>query len=279
MVGPIVVLVALLVLLPIGYTLIGSFFQLDPLRGAVRFVGLANYLAIGQTPGLVTAAVNTIWYLLFGVVLSMALSLGFALALHGRIRLRGVLLGCAMLPWALPGVVTTVVWSWIYDPSVGVLNSVLHSVGLISHYHLWIGTHPLESIFLISLTQVWKTTPLGTLLILAALEGIPTELYEAAYVDGADYRQVAQRIMLPLARPGIAIALVEAVVSSLTIFDQVYVLNHAATTAASLVSSVYYVTFQNLNFGVGYALALCLGVVIIVTSVVLVKLTYRRVEF
>jgi len=176
-------------------------------------------------------------------------------------------------------VVEGVIWSWIYDPTFGVLNSTLKSAGVIHNYQLWIGTHQIESIFFISLVQVWQITPLAAILVLASLQAIPAELYEAASVDGATTLQSVRRLTLPLIRPALAIAVVEGLVMSLNIFDQVYVLNAGATTASSLMSQTYTIAFQDLNFGQGYALSLLATVTTIVLSLLAVRVIYRKVEF
>ena len=217
--------------------------------------------------------------MIFGVVLSVALGVYFGLLLQRNFRGRGIVLALMVLPWALPGVVEGVIWSWIYDPTFGVLNSTLKTLGVIHNYQLWIGTHQIQTIFFISLVQVWQITPLAAILVLASLQAIPSELYEAADVDGATSWQSIKRITLPLIRPALAIAVVEGLVMSLNIFDQVYVLNAGATTGSSLMSETYQITFGNLNFGDGYALSLLATVTTIVLSLLAVKIIYRKVEF
>ena len=223
--------------------------------------------------------VNTAWYALFGVALMVGLGTGIALLLQHPFRGRGLILAIVILPWALPGVVEGVIWSWIYNPNFGVLNSALKSLHLIGQYQLFIGNHQIETIFLIVLVQAWQITPLAALIVLAALQAIPDELYESASVDGASWRRLTTSVTLPLIRPALAIATVEALVMSLNIFDQVYVLNASSTTASSLMSTTYFITFQNLNFGEGYALSLLATVVTVVLAVGSVKLLYRKVEY
>ena len=140
--------------------------------------------------------------MIFGVVLSVALGVYFGLLLQRNFRGRGIVLALMVLPWALPGVVEGVIWSWIYDPTFGVLNSTLKTLGVIHNYQLWVGTHQVQTIFFISLVQVWQITPLAAILVLASLQAIPSELYEAADVDGANSWQSIKRITLPLIRPG-----------------------------------------------------------------------------
>jgi multiple sugar transport system permease protein len=127
--------------------------------------------------------------------------------------------------------------------------------------------------------QVWQITPLSALLVLAALQNIPGDLYEAARLDGCSGWQTFWRVTLPLARPGIAVAMVQAVIATLNVFDQPYVLNGAAPTGSSVMAETYFVSFQNLNFGEGYALSLLVTIATLVLSLGVVKLVYRAVEF
>jgi multiple sugar transport system permease protein len=135
------------------------------------------------------------------------------------------------------------------------------------------------TVLVIELVQVWQMTPLSTLLVLAALQNIPGDLYEAAELDGASGWKAFTRITLPLARPGIAIAMVQAVIATLNVFDQPYVLNGAASTGASVMEQTYFVSFQNLDFGEGYALSLLVTVATILVSLAVVKLVYRSVKY
>lgn len=279
MVAPLLVFIGALALYPTVLTAYGAFVHDDALDPPTRFTGLGNFQSVFNNAQVRQSLENTGIYIVFGVVLSVALGTFFAVLLQRRFRGRGIVLALMVLPWALPGVVEGVIWSWIYDPTFGVLNSGLKSASIIHHYQLWIGTHQIQSIFFISVVQVWQITPLAAILVLASLQSIPGELYEAASVDGATSLQSLWRITLPLVRPGLAIAAVEGLIMSLNIFDQVYVLNAGASTASSLMSQTYEIAFQNLNFGQGYALSLLATVTTIVLSLLTVKLIYRRVEF
>jgi len=279
MIAPLVVFIAALAIYPTVLTIIEAFFHSDVLTPPNRFVGFGNFTDIFSNAQVRTSIENTGWYALFGVVLTVAFGTGIGLLLQRPFRGRGIMLAIVILPWALPGVVEGVIWSWIYNPTVGVLNSVLKSLHLIGQYQLFIGTRQIETILLISLVQVWQITPLAALIVLAGLQTIPDELYEGASVDGASWHRVVRSITLPLIRPALAIATVEALVMSLNIFDQVYILNANATTGSSLMSTTYFITFSDLNFGQGYALSLFATVVTIVASVGIVKILYRKVEY
>jgi multiple sugar transport system permease protein len=201
-----------------------------------------------------------------------------AVALKRRFRLRGVILALVILPWALPAVVEAVIWSWIYDPTFGVANSALHSAHVIGGYHVWLGLDRWLTIFLIELVQVWQITPLSALIILAALQSIPLDLYEAARVDGAGAVQAFLRISLPMIRPALAVCTVEALALSLNIFDQVYVLNGIAPLGSSVMLQTYVKTFEDLNFGSGYALSLLMTLATALLSLAALALLYRRAE-
>ena len=279
MVAPLVAFIGALAIYPTVLTVIEAFVHLDPLAPPTHFAGFGNFRDAFDNPQVRQSLENTGWYTLFGVGLTATLGTAVALLLQRPFRGRGVMLAIVVLPWALPGVVEGVIWSWIYNPTVGVLNSVLKSLHLISQYVLFIGAHQVETIFLVSLVQVWQITPLAALIVLAALQSVPAELYEAAAVDGAPWHRVIRSVTLPLVRPALAVATVEALVMSLNIFDQVYVLNANATTGSSVMSTTYFITFQDLNFGEGYALSLLATVVTVLLAAAAVKLIYRKVEY
>ena len=272
------VFIGALSFVPTADTAVEAFFRVMPLDPPNRFVGLGNFRALFADSAITTSWINTAAYVVVGVVLSVASGTAIAVALKRRFRFRGVILALVILPWALPAVVEAVVWSWIYDPTFGVANSALHSAHLIGGYHVWLGLNRWLTIALIEVVQVWQITPLSALVILAALQSIPLDLYEAARVDGAGPVQAFWRISLPLIRPALAVCTVEALVLSLNIFDQVYILNGIAPLGSSVMLQTYVTTFENLNFGGGYALSLLMTLATALLSVAALALLYRRPE-
>jgi multiple sugar transport system permease protein len=276
--SPLVVFIGALSFVPTVDTAVEAFFRVMPLDPPNRFTGLGNFRALFTNSAITTSWVNTLIYVVVGVVLSVAGGTAIAVALRRRFRFRGVILALVILPWALPAVVEGVIWSWIYNPTFGVMNSALHSAHLIGGYHLWLGLDRWLTIALIEIVQVWQITPLSALVILAALQSIPPELYEAAMVDGAGPVRSFLRISLPLIRPALALCTVEAVVLSLNIFDQVYVLNGIAPLGSSVMLQTYITTFEDLNFGGGYALSLLMTIATAAVSMAGLALLYRRAE-
>lgn len=279
LIAPLVVFIAALSLYPTILTFIDSFVSDNLLNPVHGFNGLSNYTHVVRDPLVQFSAGNTVIYMVFGVVISTILALVIALAVWRQFPARGIVLAVIVLPWALPGITEGIIWSWIYDPTFGVLNSVLKSLHVIHQYQLWISGNRVLSIFFIEVVQVWQMTPLSAVLILASLQTIPTELYDAAAVDGASRWAGLWRITLPLIQPGISIAVVEALIQSMNIFDQVYVLNGSATTGSSIMGETYNITFNNLNFGQGYALSFLMVFATMILSVGVLRLLYRKVEF
>ena len=278
LISPLVVFIGALSFVPTADTTVEAFFRVMPLDPPTRFTGLGNFRELFTNPVIFTSWVNTAVYVAIGVVLSVVLGTAIAVALRNRFRFRGVVLAIVILPWALPAVVEAVIWNWIYNPTFGVLNSALHTAHLIGGYHVWLGLERWLTIFLIEIVQVWQITPLSVVIILAALQSIQPDLYEAARVDGAGAVEMFRRISLPLIRPALAVATVEALVLSLNIFDQVYILNGIAPLGSSIMLQTYVTTFSDLNFGGGYALSLLVTVATAVLSLAALALLYRRAE-
>jgi len=279
LVSPLALFIIVLAIVPAIYTLAQSFYRVQSLDPPVRFNGLDNFRALLTDPTVQASALNTVAYVVIGVALSTVLGLAMALTLHRGFWGRSVLIAAMILPWALPGVVEGIVWTGIWDANTGLLNSLLTSAHLITHYQVFLGHNRLLTILLIEIVQVWQMTPLSTLLVLAALQNIPGDLYEAAQLDGCTAWSTFSRITLPLVRPGVAIAMVQALIATLNVFDQPYVLNGAADTGASLTMQTYFISFQNLDFGKGYALSLMITVATLLGSYALIKIVYRPVEF
>ena len=240
---------------------------------------MENYRRLFSDPTIRDSMVNTLLYVVIGIALTTVLGVAMAITLQRPFRGRALVIAIMVLPWALPGVVEGVVWSGIFDANNGLLNSVLTSLQIFQHYHVFLGEHRIQTVVLIELVQVWQLTPLSVLLVLASLQNIPNDLYEAATLDGSSAWATFWRITLPLVRPGIAIAMVQALVQTLNVFDQPYVLNGAAATGTSVTEQTYFVSFQNLDFGEGYALSLVITVATIVLGLLIVRLVYRKVEF
>lgn len=232
-----------------------------------RFVGLDNYLFLMRDNRFWNALKNTVYFTSVSVFLEVLLGLAIALLLARPFRGRGLARAIVLLPWAVPSVVSARMWEWIYSPDMSVLNYLL---GVNVN---WLGS-PFWAMNAAILMDVWKTTPFVALLLLAGLQMIPKEFYQAAMVDGAGWWQRFGRITLPLLKPVLLVALVFRTLDAFRVFDAIYVLTGGgpADTTETLSIYAYKILFQTLQFGYGSALALVVFVCMALMSLLYMKL-------
>jgi multiple sugar transport system permease protein len=224
------------------------------------YVGLRNYRDVIHDPVSVDAMRHTVEYVLLAVSMELVLGIFVAVTLHRVFRGRGIVLAVLILPWALPSVVSGVLWRRVFDPQNGLLNSVLMQLHIISQPHVWLASGR-GAIVYITIVHVWGVLPLVSLIFLAGLQSIPDEVYSASSVDGATPWRQFRHITLPLLRPSIAIALTVGTLLAIAIFDEIYVLNGTALNTRSILIQVYNTTFVDADFAHGTALAFLLAAV------------------
>ena len=223
----------------------------DP--AAARFVGLDNYVSrygLLRDPGWWGAAFNTLAFAAVSVTLETLLGLGVALLLNHPSRLRTALRACVLVPWAIPTVVSAKMWSWMLHDQFGVVNHVLLALGILHQPVAWTAD-PVLSLFAVVAVDVWKTTAFMALLILAALQTVPGDCYEAAAVDGVPAWAVFRRVTLPLIAPGVAVAVVFRLLDALRVFDLIYVMtaNSRSTRSMSVFVREQLIDFEQVGYG------------------------------
>jgi trehalose/maltose transport system permease protein len=235
--------------------------------GAAAYVGLANYGILFADPAWWRSVGNTLFFTVVSVVLEVGLGFAIALTLHARFPARGILRAAVLIPWAIPTVVSAKMWAWMFHDVYGVLNEILLAIGVIGAPVAWTASPDLAMAALIAV-DVWKTTPFVALLLLAGLQMLPEDCYEAARVDGASVWTVFFRITLPLMKPALAVAVIFRGLDAMRIFDLVYVLT--GTTPQTMTMAVY--ARQNLidfqDFGLGSAASTLLFLVIAMATVI-----------
>ena len=234
----------------------------DP--AAARFVGLDNYVGrygLLLDPGWWGAVFNTLAFAAVSVSLEALLGLGVALLLNHPSRLRTALRACVLVPWAIPTVVSAKMWGWMLHDQFGVVNHYLLALGLLHQPVAWTAD-PVLSLLSVVAVDVWKTTAFMALLILAALQTVPGDCYEAAAVDGVPAWAVFRRITLPLIAPGIAVAVVFRLLDALRVFDLIYVMtaNSRSTRSMSVFVREQLIDFQQVGYGSAAATVLFLTI-------------------
>lgn len=242
---------------------------------APAFVGAANYALLLRDPEWWNAVRNTLLFATMSVAIETVLGLVIALALNERMRGRGLLRAAMLIPWAIPTVVSAQMWGWMLHDQAGVVNAALLALGVIAQPVAWTADPDL-ALWAVVAVDVWKTTPFMALLILAALQLLPDELYEAADIDGLGPVGRFFRITLPLIRPALMVAVIFRVLDALRVFDLMYVLsgNSAATASMSVYARQQLVEFQDLGFGSAAAT----GLFVIIASATALLVTLGRVR-
>ncbi len=227
------------------------------------FAGLDNYSRMALDGRFWQTIGNTVFFTVVSVILELLLGLGIALVLNQAFPSRGAVRTIALLPWALPTALIATTWTWIFNDQFGVWNDILLRLGLIQTGVNWLGD-PNWAMWTVIAADVWKTTPFIAILLLAGLQSIPPDLYEAHALDGATRWQSFYRITLPLLLPQILIAGLFRFAQAFGVFDLVQVMTGGGPGGATETVSLYiYATIMRyLDFGYGAAL-------VVVTFVIL----------
>jgi multiple sugar transport system permease protein len=245
--------------------------QLQPV-----FSGLANYSRMLGDGRFWQSMGNTTIFTVVSVLLELVLGMGIALVLNQSFRGRGVVRTIAIIPWALPTAIMGLAWTWIFNDQYGVVNDLLQRLGLIQTGISWLGEPTLAMMALI-IADVWKTTPFISIILLAGLQSIPQDLYEAHSMDGANPWQSFCQITLPLLMPQILIALLFRFAQAFGIFDLVQVMTGGGPAGATETVSIYiYSTVMRyLDFGYGAALVVVTFLLLILAVAITARLLQK----
>src|SRR5215217_7255365 len=276
----------LVLVLVIGYPLVDSFWLslhranlASPEQGQ-PFVGLSNYLYAFSQPDFWYSIQRTLYFTVLSVALELVLGILFAVLLNERFRGNLGARLSMIFPWALLTVSNGVLWAWILNPTYGVANAMLMSLGLLDAPKAWL-SDTFWTMNVIILADAWKTVPNMTLLLLAGLQPIPGDLYEAAEVDGATRWQKFTQITLPLLRPVILVAIALRTIGAFKVFDIIYVLTGNGGPADSTKVISFYAydqAFRYLFFGYGSAVAWLITAFILILILIYMRLLRSEVE-
>ncbi len=272
--APAVAFIVAVAFFPLIGTIRDSLFRIS-LRFANQprpFVGLENYANVLQDDRWHNALRVT--GLVSGVSVAVELVLGMIIALliNRAFVGRGIVRAAVLIPWALTTVVSARMWAWIYDARYGVFNDILLRLGIIDSPLIFL-SKPELTIWAMIGAEIWKTTPFMALLLLAGLQLIPADIYEAAEIDGATGWQAFWRITLPMLKPTILVALLFRTIDAVRMFDLPRVLTNGGpgVSTETLVLYSYNTLFTSLNFGYGSALAVTSFLIVLLISFIYIK--------
>lgn len=279
MLGYILVFPALLCILLIALYPVLDTFKLSlyymklQLVGLTHFIGLQNYITLITDSRFWAATSNTVLFTIISVALELILGMIMALLMNKKFKGTGLVRAAVLIPWALPTVVSALMWKFIYNDQFGVINDILIRLHIMHQYIAWLGS-PSSAMSAAIFADVWKTAPFMALLLLAGLQNISQDLYEAARVDGAGNVKQFFSITLPLLRPTILVALIFRTLDAFRVFDLIYVMTGGGPGNSTETLSIYaYKTlFRNLDFGVGSAIAVIIFVFVFIFAMIYIRL-------
>lgn len=271
MVAPAFLLVAIFTLYPVASAVVESTWVSSPIF-ASEFVGIQNYIDVITAGYFTIAAINTLWFSLTVVPLMVVICTLAALLLNERFWGNAALRAGMLLPWAIPASVAGVIWQWVFLDSWGALNAGLYTIGIIDQYIPWLTTPSLAR-FAVVVVFIWTQMPLATILLLAAVQAIPDDLYEAAALDGSTALQRFWSITLPSIRPMLIIVALYELLMAITNFDITYSLTHGGPGSATtmLTYFTWSESFRMLDFGRGAALAIIIALGSLIAIIALLR--------
>lgn len=270
---------AILVLLVVlAYPIISSFvlsFQRIRFAGqglTYEFNGLNNYAELLTNRLFRESLFRSVYFTLVEVVAVIFLALLVALMLNHPLGRHAFFRIVLLVPWALAPVANAVLWKWIYNANYGVLNTILVGLGIVEKNIVWLGS-PWLALNMILIADVWKAVPFIALLLLAGLQNIPTYLYKAARLDGANSWQQFVHVTLPGIKTSLVISIVLQSIWALKVFDLIYVLTHGSPADSTVLLNYlsWRVTFSNLDIGYGAAIANVLFVLMFMLALAYIR--------
>jgi multiple sugar transport system permease protein len=252
---------------PIVWSAVMSFQRSNLLAPSSPFVGLHNYRQMVHDPIVAEALQHTLVYTALFVPGTMIVGLFLAVAMNRKIRFISLYRTAAYATMAISTISEAIVFIWLFDPSYGVVNYFFSLVGLPQQQFL---TSPSEALYVIVVMTIWGWTGFAVVVYLAALQGVPQNLIEAAAIDGASHWQTFRRVTLPLLSPASLFLAVWLTINALQLFDEVYLSTSGGPLNATTVL-VYYLydqAFVNFNFGYASAIAYFLFLIVIVVTAI-----------
>ena len=276
---PSIALVGYFVYASIGWNILVSFTNWNQLKPSYTIIGFSQYAALFQDPIFWTSLENNLILILLFVPSSICLGLFLAILLDNKVRGEGIFRTIYLLPFALSFVITGSLWTWMYDSSNGVINTLLRGIGLSSWTPMWIGD-PSIAMYCVVLGLVWQFSGYTMLLFLAGIRSIPESQVMAAEVDGARGFRLYSRIIIPQLKSSTLATFVILMVFALKAFDFIYILTGGKPGYSTFVLALmmYQDTFSSDHWAYGAAIATVLFLIVMVIVVPYLYLSSRRKE-
>ncbi|MCY4537228.1 MAG: sugar ABC transporter permease [Chloroflexi bacterium] len=261
------------VILPTLNSLYYSFTDWGGYSVEFNFVGLSNFEKIFTDRLFGNAIKNTAIWLVLAMTVPTLLGLALALALQGKSRLNTIYKSLFYLPICLSPIIIGIIWVWLYNPSLGIVNIVLRAIGLEDLAVAWLA-RPETALYAVFVAWTWQQTGLTMVIFLAGLTSVPTPLIEAAKVDGANYWQTLRKVVIPMLRPATVVVLALTAINSLKSFEVIWVMTKGGpfNRSDTLAVFMYKESFSKYKMGYGSSAA----VVLFLMTLVIIALYFRQ---
>lgn len=274
LVAPVVVLLLLITAYPLAYNLWNSFHavNLSIATGGHPFVGVKNYTKMFGSSEWVSALLRTAGFTAVSIFLETVAALGLALMLHRKFPGRGFLRAAVLVPWAVPTVVSATLWKTMFDQRAGFVDYMLGNLHLPGAHTTWLaGIWTSWAAILVA--DAWKNVPFMAIILLAGLQVIPNEVYEASRIDGASAWQAFRRMTLPLLKPALAVALIFRTLQAFLVFDVIYIMTGGGPGVST--QTLAFLNWQTFligtDFGYGGAISMMLVLISLAIAAVYVR--------
>lgn len=272
MMAPAIIMLLIIAVYPVLRTIWLSLHEMvltDPGSG-YPFIGLENYINILKDERALNSILFTLKFTVTTVFFELLIGFAAALVMNKAFRGKGLVRAAILIPWAIPTSVSALMWKFIYNDQYGLFNDILYKLGIIDNYQAWLSTAD-GSFMALVITDVWKTAPYMALLILAGLQMIPEDLYEAAKIDGANVFQRFRYVTLPNVKGTVLVALLFRTLDAFRVYDLVSVMTGGANQTESVSLYAYNNLMKFLDFGYGSAMAVLVFVIVFIISLIYMR--------
>jgi ABC-type sugar transport system permease subunit len=271
---PVLLIVITFTVFPFGYAIYNSLFRIILVLPTQPFIGLKNYAQVFTSVYFREALVNTLVFMAITAPIIVVVSLGVGRLLLTHFVGRGIIRAVVLLPWAIPGAISGILWYWIFQEQWGILNTLLIKLHIITRGIEWLDNRNLAK-FSTMIAHIWTQIPFASVLLMAALTTINKELYEAAEVDGAGPLRRLLHVTLPQVAGMMGVAFIYELIMCLTTYDVTYSMTSGGPGGATTLLSyfIWAESFSQLNFGRGAAL----GVIVALITLGLIMLILKAI--
>ena len=272
MMAPAIIMLLIIAVYPVLRTIWLSLHEmvLTDTGSGYPFIGLENYINILKDERALNSILFTLKFTVTTVFFELLIGFAAALVMNKAFRGKGLVRAAILIPWAIPTSVSALMWKFIYNDQYGLFNDILYKLGIIDSYQAWLSTAD-GSFMALVITDVWKTAPYMALLILAGLQMIPEDLYEAAKIDGANVFQRFRYVTLPNVKGTVLVALLFRTLDAFRVYDLVSVMTGGANQTESVSLYAYNNLMKFLDFGYGSAMAVLVFVIVFIISLIYMR--------